>query len=106
MPFLPSVDPIFTMEIVSWWWLSSLPGNCKAKVVHYVRITKRVAIEDPRTIVHSIKTALALTLVSLFYYLRPLYDGMGVSAMSAILTIVLLFEFTAGMSLFSLSSVI
>lgn len=38
----------------------------------------------------------ALTLVSLFYYVRPLYDGVRGNAVWAIMTVVLVFEYTVG----------
>ncbi|KAF8403376.1 hypothetical protein HHK36_011478 [Tetracentron sinense] len=70
-----------------WWWL-------KAKVVEFAKKTKKLGQDDPRRIIHSLKVGLALSFVSLFYYFRPLYDGFGVSAMWAVLTVVVVFEFT------------
>ncbi|KAK6147322.1 hypothetical protein DH2020_018234 [Rehmannia glutinosa] len=55
---------------------------------------KKIGEDDPRRIVHSIKVGLALTLVSLFYYFRPLYDGFGQAGMWAVLTVVVVFEYT------------
>jgi hypothetical protein len=46
--------------------------------------------------VHGLKVGLALTLVSVFYYSRPLYDGVGGAAMWAVLTVVVVFEYTVG----------
>ena len=46
--------------------------------------------------IHSLKVGLALTLVSLFYYFKPLYDGFGFSTMWAVLTVVVVFEFSKG----------
>ncbi|KAK8489053.1 hypothetical protein V6N13_094696 [Hibiscus sabdariffa] len=60
------------------------------------RKTKNLGQDDPRRIVHSLKVGLAITLVSLFYYFEPLYDGFGDSAMWAVLTVVLVFEFFVG----------
>ncbi|WVZ05379.1 hypothetical protein V8G54_018725 [Vigna mungo] len=40
-----------------------------------------------------------LTLVSLIYYLRPLYDGFRVAGMWAVLTVVVVFEFSVGATL-------
>ncbi|KAG8659013.1 aluminum-activated malate transporter 10 isoform X2 [Manihot esculenta] len=39
---------------------------------------------------------MALTVVSLFYYMRPLYEGVGGNAMWAIMTVVVVFENTVG----------
>ncbi|KAL9153621.1 hypothetical protein ABFS82_10G061200 [Erythranthe guttata] len=66
------------------------------KLMENVKKTKKIGEDDPRRIVHSIKVGLALTLVSLFYYFRPLYDGFGQAGMWAILTVVVVFEFTIG----------
>ncbi|EYU18118.1 hypothetical protein MIMGU_mgv1a0184771mg, partial [Erythranthe guttata] len=68
----------------------------KSKVMGTVKKTKKIGEDDPRRIVHSVKVGLALTLASLFYYLRPLYDGFGQAGMWAILTVVVVFEFTVG----------
>ncbi|KAF2298040.1 hypothetical protein GH714_007572 [Hevea brasiliensis] len=42
----------------------------------------------------------ALTVVSLFYYLRPLYEGFGGNAMWAIMTVVVVFENTVGATIY------
>ncbi|KAL0309454.1 UNVERIFIED_CONTAM: Aluminum-activated malate transporter 8 [Sesamum radiatum] len=69
-------------------------GKFKANVMEIVKQTKKLGEDDPRRIVHAIKVGLALTFVSLFYYIRPLYDGFGQAGMWAILTVVVVFEFT------------
>ncbi|KAL2557306.1 Aluminum-activated malate transporter 2 [Forsythia ovata] len=60
---------------------------------------KKLGVEDPRRIIHSMKVGLAITLVSLFYYFDPLYQGFGVSAMWAVITVVVVFEFSVGATL-------
>lgn len=77
-------------------WLKTLPNKFCAKVMEIVGMTKKLGLDDPRRIIHSLKFGLALTLVSLFYYFKPLYDGFGVSAMWAVLTVVVVFEFSVG----------
>ncbi|POO01346.1 Aluminum-activated malate transporter [Trema orientale] len=74
---------------------------CKlwGKVVQLSLKLKKLGEEDPRRIVHSFKVGLAITLVSLFYYFKPLYDGFGVAAMWAVLTVVVIFEFSVGATL-------
>ncbi|KAL0410187.1 UNVERIFIED_CONTAM: Aluminum-activated malate transporter 8 [Sesamum latifolium] len=74
--------------------LNAMFGKFKAKVMEIVKQTKKIGQDDPRRIVHAIKVGLALTFVSLFYYIRPLYDGFGQAGMWAILTVVVVFEFT------------
>lgn len=43
-----------------------------------------------------LKVGLSLALVSIFYYTRLLYDGVGEAAMSSIMTVVAVFEYTVG----------
>uniref|UniRef100_A0A2N9GIW3 Aluminum-activated malate transporter n=1 Tax=Fagus sylvatica TaxID=28930 RepID=A0A2N9GIW3_FAGSY len=80
-------------------WFKALPVNFKNKVVNLVRSIKKLGQDDPRRVMHSLKVGVALTLVSLLYYWRPLYDGFGVSGMWAVLTVVVVFEFTVGATL-------
>lgn len=49
-----------------------------------------------RKLIHSIKVGIALVLVSLLYLLDPLYEQVGENAMWAIMTVVVIFEFFAG----------
>ncbi|KAL5765407.1 hypothetical protein ACOSP7_016024 [Xanthoceras sorbifolium] len=82
-----------------WGWLKAFPGKIISKVVEFARKTKKLGQDDPRRIIHSLKVGLAITLVSMFYYFEPLYDGFGVSAMWAVLTVVVVFEFSVGATL-------
>lgn len=75
---------------------TSIPAKLKSKAAEFINKIKKIGEEDPRRIIHSIKVGLALTLVSFFYYFRPLYDGFGQAGMWAILTVVVVFEFTVG----------
>ncbi|KAH0855821.1 hypothetical protein HID58_084082 [Brassica napus] len=54
--------------------------------------TWRIGADDPAKVVHCLKVGLALSLVCIFYYMRPLYDGVGGNAMWAIMTVVVVFE--------------
>ncbi|XP_058085640.1 aluminum-activated malate transporter 10-like [Magnolia sinica] len=60
---------------------------------------RELAVDDPRRIFHCFKVGLALTLVSLFYYIGPLYDGVGGTAMWGIFTVIVIFECTVGATL-------
>ncbi|KAK7277648.1 hypothetical protein RJT34_22663 [Clitoria ternatea] len=55
--------------------------------------------KDTINTIHSIKVGISLVFVSLLYILDPLYDQVGENAMWAIMTVVVLFEFTAGATL-------
>ncbi|XP_042518319.1 aluminum-activated malate transporter 12-like [Macadamia integrifolia] len=62
-------------------------------------LTKMKAIHENRNLIHSIKVGLALVLVSLLYFLDPLFEEVGDNAMWAIMTVVVVFEFYAGATL-------
>jgi uncharacterized membrane protein YccC len=66
----------------------------------------KVGKDDPRRIIHSLKVGLALALVSLLYLMEPLFKGIGNNAMWAVMTVVVVMEFTAGMLYSFLSDII
>ncbi|MQM16231.1 hypothetical protein Taro_049185 [Colocasia esculenta] len=70
------------------------------KVSGFFKKAWKMGMDDPRKVVHCFKVGLALALVSLFYYTRPLYDGVGGSSMWAVMTVVVIFEFTVGGTLY------
>ncbi|GLJ39490.1 hypothetical protein SUGI_0806690 [Cryptomeria japonica] len=59
----------------------------------------QIGSDDPRRLVHSVKVGLALSLVSLFYIVKTLFNGVGENAIWAVLTVVVVFEFTVGATL-------
>ncbi|KAK4262471.1 hypothetical protein QN277_028027 [Acacia crassicarpa] len=59
----------------------------------------KVGQEDPRRVIHALKVGLSLTLVSLLYLVEPLYKGIGKNAIWAVMTVVVVLEFTAGATL-------
>ena len=77
-------------------WLHHLPKKLISNVVAIAKTTKNIAMDDPRRVIHSFKVALAITIVSMFYYFQPLYNSFGVSAMWAVMTVIVVFEFTVG----------
>lgn len=80
-------------------WFKAKWEKIKGDVVHIGQTTKQLAKDDPRRITHSLKVGLAISLVSLFYYSDPLYEGFGVDAMWAVLTVVVVFEYSVGATL-------
>lgn len=74
----------------------ALLGKAKDKIFDIGKSAKKLGKDDPRRVIHSLKVGLALTLVSLLYFWRPLYDGFGMSGMWAVLTVVVVFEFSVG----------
>ncbi|CAN6484814.1 unnamed protein product [Victoria cruziana] len=73
--------------------------GCRISICKFAEDTWRLGASDPRKVVHCVKVGMALTVVSLFYYMRPLYDGVGGNAMWAVMTVVVVFEFTVGATL-------
>lgn len=65
--------------------------------------TWRVGRDDPRRVIHAFKVGFALTLVSLLYLLEPLFESIGQNAIWAVMTVVVVLEFTAGLSIFCIS---
>ncbi|XAR54829.1 hypothetical protein NMG60_11030135 [Bertholletia excelsa] len=63
------------------------------------RTVWKVGREDPRRVIHALKVGLSLTLVSLLYLLEPLFKGIGENAIWAVMTVVVVLEFTAGATL-------
>ncbi|MBA0835036.1 hypothetical protein Goarm_007346 [Gossypium armourianum] len=59
----------------------------------------KVGREDPRRMIHAFKVGLSLTLVSLLYLMEPLFKGIGTNAIWAVMTVVVVLEFTAGATL-------
>jgi len=85
----------------AWAWALARVAAAWSAVAGLARKVWRIGADDPRRAVHGLKVALALALVSVFYYSRPLYDGVGGAAMWAIMTIVVVFEYTVGESIAS-----
>lgn len=56
----------------------------------------RYCQQHEKQIIHSIKVGTALVLVSLLYLLDPLFEQVGESAMWAIMTVVVVYDFFAG----------
>ncbi|KAL5575006.1 hypothetical protein UlMin_016705 [Ulmus minor] len=77
-------------------FIKALPGKFWGTVADFARKLKKLGQDDPRRIFHSLKVALAITLVSLFYYFKPLYDGFGEEAIWAVISVVVVFEFYVG----------
>ncbi|XP_074293973.1 aluminum-activated malate transporter 2-like [Silene latifolia] len=80
-------------------YLTSLPRRLIDNIVEFALAAKKIGQDDPRKVIHAFKVGLAITIVSLFYYFQPLYNGFGVSAMWAVLTVVVVFEFSVGATL-------
>ncbi|OEL35944.1 Aluminum-activated malate transporter 10 [Dichanthelium oligosanthes] len=80
----------------AWAWLGTCVLAFRDKAIGFGSRVWRIGADDPRRAVHGLKVGLALALVSVFYYTRPLYDGVGGAAMWAVLTVIVIFEYTVG----------
>ncbi|KAG8071819.1 hypothetical protein GUJ93_ZPchr0006g41592 [Zizania palustris] len=80
----------------AWAWLVAYVVVIRAAVAGFARKVWKIGADDPRKVVHGLKVGLALTLVSIVYYTRPIYDGVGGNAMWAVMTVVVVFEYTVG----------
>ena len=84
-------------QTCQWWiFLKDLPEKAKNKVVDVAGKANKLGRDEPRRIIHCLKVGLAITLVSLLYYVQPLYKIFGESGVWAVLTVVLVSEFTVG----------
>ena len=82
-------------------------GNCEKRIPIFAQKMKtypgllcktmwKVGHDDPRRVIHAFKVGLSLTLVSLLYLTEPLFKGIGQNAIWAVMTVVVVLEFTAG----------
>ena len=71
-------------------------GRTNFKSLRVLEKLWNLGVADPRKVIHCIKVGLALSIVSLFYYMRPLYHDFGGNAMWAVMTVVVDFEYTLG----------
>uniref|UniRef100_A0A0D9VJE0 Aluminum-activated malate transporter n=1 Tax=Leersia perrieri TaxID=77586 RepID=A0A0D9VJE0_9ORYZ len=76
--------------------LVSCAEALEANVSGFAKKVWKIGADDPRKPAYGVKVGIALTLVSLFYYVRPLYNGISGNAVWAIMTVVLVFEYTVG----------
>lgn len=84
----------------AWLGIKGLISGLALKVWMFLKRAWDVGANDPRKVIHCIKVGLALTVVSLFYFMKPLYDGVGGNAMWAVMTVVVVFEPTVGATLY------
>ncbi|CAO2034977.1 unnamed protein product [Urochloa humidicola] len=58
--------------------LRSAVDSLRCTVVGFALKLEQIARDDPRRVVHSLKVGLALTLVSVIYYVTPLFNSWGI----------------------------
>ncbi|KAJ4811945.1 Aluminum-activated malate transporter-like [Rhynchospora pubera] len=85
-----------SLVVRAWAQMVQFLVGRKDMFIGFLKNAWKLGVDDPRKVMHGLKVGLALALVSLFYYTRPLYDGVGGAAMWAIMTVVVVFEYTVG----------
>ncbi|KAG6521268.1 hypothetical protein ZIOFF_018379 [Zingiber officinale] len=80
----------------AWDRLVEFGVGMRSKVIVFAEKVWRMGADDPRKVIHAVKVGVALSLVSLFYYTRPFYDKFGSNTMWAVMTVVVVFEYTVG----------
>ncbi|GMI76444.1 hypothetical protein like AT4G00910 [Hibiscus trionum] len=83
-----------------WVGIEGILWGFALKVWMFFKRACAIGANDPRKVIHCLKVGLALALVSLFYFIKPLYDGVGGNSMWALMTVVLVFETTVGATLY------
>nr|GMC90987.1 aluminum-activated malate transporter 10 [Ipomoea batatas] len=81
------------------WKVFDIVWGFVVRIWSFIDKAWQLGKKEPRKVIHGLKVGLALSLVSLFYYLRPLYDDVGGNAMWAVMTVVVVFEYTVGATL-------
>ncbi|KAB1226651.1 Aluminum-activated malate transporter 10 [Morella rubra] len=79
-----------------WVGLKGFFSRPTLKIRRFLANAWSLAVADPIKVIHGCKVGLALTLVSLFYYIWPLFDGLGGNTVWAVLTVIVVFESTVG----------
>lgn len=62
-------------------------------------LVRTLGLDDSRRVIHSLKVGLALTLASLLVLLKDPYHWIGENAIWAVITVVVVFETSAGTTL-------
>lgn len=80
----------------AWVRLVEFGTGVRSEVLAFGEKFWRMGADDPRKVIHGVKVGVALSLVSLFYYTRPFYDEFGSNTMWAVMTVIVVFEYTVG----------
>ncbi|KAL9687818.1 hypothetical protein QQ045_032225 [Rhodiola kirilowii] len=94
-----TLEPKIGLISKIWLGLNGLAVGILSRIRNFLEKAWNIGVAEPRKVMHCLKVGLALTFVSLFYYMRPLYDGVGGNAIWAVMTVVVVFEYTVGATL-------
>ncbi|KAF5800712.1 putative aluminum-activated malate transporter [Helianthus annuus] len=99
----PLITYLNTLAMTFFTYLKMILSNMLKKklttIVDFAVTIKKTWVDDPRTSTHSLKAVLSVTLISMVYYIRPLYKGLGDAGICAIVTVIGVFDYTVGESL-------
>ncbi|GLT90124.1 hypothetical protein SLE2022_080740 [Rubroshorea leprosula] len=76
--------------------IQALACKLKTKIVSITNSYIQLGKDDPRRVLHSLKVALAITVVSFIYYNDELFNQFKLNGIWAVMTVVVVSEFTAG----------
>ncbi|KAK6285825.1 PREDICTED: aluminum-activated malate transporter 10 [Theobroma cacao] len=93
------LEPDYGLVGKTWLRLKCVMGGLVMKVWGFLEKVWNLGVAEPRKVIHCARVGLALSIVSLFYYIRPLYDDFGGNVMWAVMTVVVVFEYTVGATL-------
>ncbi|KAK2370119.1 aluminum activated malate transporter family protein [Trifolium repens] len=79
--------------------LGTLVKKSWANLVKVTNMLKEIGQDDPRKVIHSFKVGLALVLIYILHHFRPSFYGFRENIIWAVLTVVLVFEFSVGATL-------
>jgi len=68
----------------------------RTMLVNFTNMVVKLGKDDPRRIIHSFKFGFALVLISILQYFRPSFYVLGDNIMWAVITVVLVLEFSVG----------
>uniref|UniRef100_B9IA85 Aluminum-activated malate transporter n=1 Tax=Populus trichocarpa TaxID=3694 RepID=B9IA85_POPTR len=57
-----------------WLGLKGLLGEFILKIWKFLEKARNIAVAEPKKVIHCLKVGMELSIVSLFYYMRPLYE--------------------------------
>lgn len=80
----------------TWRYLRALPKKSWCKLVEATKMVKKLGQDDPRRVIHSFKVGMALVLISILQHFRPSFYAFGDNIMWAVLTVVVVMEFSVG----------
>ncbi|KAM0015478.1 putative aluminum-activated malate transporter [Helianthus debilis subsp. tardiflorus] len=88
-----------TLAMTFFTYLKMILSNMIKKklttILDFAVTIKKTWVDDPRTSTHSLKVALAVTLISMVYYIRALYKGgPGDAGICATVTVIGVFDYT------------